>query len=608
MNRSWPATRVPATTQATLPATQVTLPATRAQPRRDAHEAVVLNRYRLHRRLGGGGFGTVWLARDQRLDRDVAVKILPRDRVAGGRFEREARAAARLSHPGIVTLYEAAVDDEGAYLVSELVRGSTLDVLLEEGMLSDRDIVRIGVVLCDALSHAHAQAVVHRDVKPSNVLVPETPATPEQVAKLTDFGIARVLGGDTLTRTGDVLGTAAYMSPEQACGREAGPASDLYSLAVVLYEALAGVNPLQELAPRQDARRLALHLPPVRRYRRDLPRELARSIDLALRPRARERGTVEELRDALWRSAGLVPDNPGIVADAWSPGWTAERPEEWEEPGASLLPAVQRPFPPTVQRPARRLPQRLLAAVAAGGLAAWLAAHLASSGALTPAACGGLVAVAVTVLPRLGWIASVMLGSAALALSGDGGAAMVLAPSGLVPVLLLPHRPRLWPLAALAPALGAVGLAGAWPAVAARAPGRWQRLALGAIGWLWLLVAGALGGRGLYTGLPHTIPSPALWTVSGNEAARHVVSPLLTSGMIVPALVWGIGALALPGFTATRSPRARLMLAGAWSLVVVLATVTALAVGHAPAGVGLGQAMLGGLIAALLALAPLGLR
>ena len=166
------------------------------------------------------------MARDERLERDVAVKLLPRERIVGGRFEREARAAARLAHPGIVTLYEAAVDDEGAYLVSELVRGSTLDALLEAGQLSDRDIVAIAIVLCDALEHAHAQGVVHRDVKPSNVLVPDAggPGSgPSQLAKLTDFGVARVIDSEGLTNTGDVLGTLAYMAPEQADGLEAGP-------------------------------------------------------------------------------------------------------------------------------------------------------------------------------------------------------------------------------------------------------------------------------------------------------------------------------------------------------------------------------------------------
>ena len=244
---------------------------------------VVLGRYRLRRRLGTGGFATVWLAHDERLDREVAVKILPRDGVVGGRFEREARAAARLAHPGIVTLYEAAVDDEGAYLVSELVRGTTLDALLADGRLSDRDLVQIGIALCDALAHAHAHGVVHRDVKPSNVLVPDHPTTPSQLARLTDFGVARVHGGDSLTRPGDVIGTAAYMAPEQAQGLPAGASADLFSLALVLYEGLSGVNPIRRTAA--AARRAGMHLPPLRRQRRDLPRELGRAIDLALRPR-----------------------------------------------------------------------------------------------------------------------------------------------------------------------------------------------------------------------------------------------------------------------------------------------------------------------------------
>ncbi|MFZ0087911.1 MAG: serine/threonine-protein kinase, partial [Solirubrobacteraceae bacterium] len=254
---------------------------------------VVLDRYRLSRRLGAGAFGTVWMARDERLERDVAVKILARERVMGGRFEREARAAARLSHPAIVTLYEAAVDDDGFYLVSELVAGATLAALLDGGRLSDRDVIAIGIALCDALHHAHAQGVVHRDVKPSNVLVPEAPVSSAQVAKLTDFGVARVVGGDSLTLTGDVLGTLAYMAPEQAEGLEAGEAADLYSLALVIYEALSGINPVGEAAT-QRARRLGAHLPPLRRQRRDLPRVLGQSIDQALRPRPRERGSTAE--------------------------------------------------------------------------------------------------------------------------------------------------------------------------------------------------------------------------------------------------------------------------------------------------------------------------
>src|SRR5437764_8041900 len=339
---------------------------------RGGEPPVVLGRYRLHRRLGAGGFGTVWHARDERLDRDVAVKLLPRERVVGGRFEREARAAARLSHPSIVTLYEAAVDDDGAYLVSELVRGSTLGELLVAGRLSDRDIVQIGVGLCGALAHAHAEGVVHRDVKPSNILVPEHPATPAQLAKLTDFGAARIIGADALTRTGDVVGTAAYMAPEQAEGLEAGAPADLYSTALVIYEALTGINPVGTGTAARRARRLGAYLPPVRRQRRDLPRELGCAIDLALRPRPRERGSVEELRDALEASAAALADRPGVVASPW-PGQTVGRTARSageREPGRPREPAEPVPAPeddPAVA-PARLpipWPQRVLAASAA---------------------------------------------------------------------------------------------------------------------------------------------------------------------------------------------------------------------------------------------------
>ena len=153
-------------------------------PQTHGEPSVILGRYRLQRRLGAGGFGTVWQAHDERLDREVAVKIVVRERVNTGRFEREAKAAARLQHPNIVTLYEAGADDDGAYLVSELVRGATLDELVSQGRLSDRDIVEVGIALCDALEHAHGQDVIHRDVKPSNVLIPKNSRGPRQAHRL----------------------------------------------------------------------------------------------------------------------------------------------------------------------------------------------------------------------------------------------------------------------------------------------------------------------------------------------------------------------------------------------------------------------------------------
>src|SRR3954452_7055255 len=203
----------------------------------DTLPALVLERYRLVRRLGSGGFGTVWLAHDERLDRPVAVKRVPTgDAASAERAPREALAAARLSHPGILALYETGADEEACYLVSELVRGETLGSLEEAGALSDRDVVEIGIGLCEALAHAHAHGVVHRDVKPGNVLIPEAPTDPAGVATLTDFGVARVADQEAVTSTGDVVGTLAYMAPEQAAGRRVDARADLWSLALVLYE------------------------------------------------------------------------------------------------------------------------------------------------------------------------------------------------------------------------------------------------------------------------------------------------------------------------------------------------------------------------------------
>ncbi len=153
----------------------------------------MLGRYRLERRLGAGGFGVVWLGWDEKLEREVAVKAIPREDDGGERVEREARAAARLNHPGIVAMYELAYDEHDVYLVSELVRGRTLAELVRANAIADRDVARIGAALCDALDHAHERGVIHRDVKPQNVMVVADPAAGAGFAKLADFGVAHVV-------------------------------------------------------------------------------------------------------------------------------------------------------------------------------------------------------------------------------------------------------------------------------------------------------------------------------------------------------------------------------------------------------------------------------
>ncbi|HEV7804231.1 MAG TPA: serine/threonine-protein kinase, partial [Solirubrobacteraceae bacterium] len=209
---------------------------------------MVLGRYRLGPRLGAGGMGVVYRARDERLERDVAVKRIAIGHDPDGRGEREALAAARLSHAGIVALFESGRDEDAVYLVSELVEGSTLADLLRDGELSDRDVLRIGSTLCAALAHAHKRGVIHRDVKPSNVICPEVDEG-LATAKLTDFGIARLLDSDALTRTGDVVGTIAYMAPEQAEGERVSAAADVYSLSLMLYEGWTGTNPVRGNGP-----------------------------------------------------------------------------------------------------------------------------------------------------------------------------------------------------------------------------------------------------------------------------------------------------------------------------------------------------------------------
>jgi serine/threonine protein kinase len=570
----------------------------------------VLGRYRLRRRLGTGGFATVWLARDERLDRDVAIKILPRGRIVGGRFEREARAAARLAHPGIVTLYEAAVDDEGAYLVSELVHGATLNDLLSAGRLSDRDLVRIGIDLCDALAHAHAHGVIHRDVKPSNVLIPEHPTTAAQLARLTDFGVAKLLGspptrGETLTRTGEVIGTAAYMAPEQAQGLPAGAGADLFSLALVLYEALGGVNPLR--VGQGGRARAGMHLPPLRRQRRELPRELGRAIDLALRPRPSERGSLEELRSALVATVPRVTDEPGVVAAPWPVSTRTPHPEtatrDEPEGRPRRAPGVARRRSRTAvepmeegahdrnhahpTRPARVTAlARALAGVAAALLTVWLARRVPGASPLPSPLLACLAGALVAALPRLGWLAATgALAGALVAHSRPGGALLVLA-GGLIPAALAPRDGTSWPLAVVAPMLSATGLATAWPALAGFAYSMRRRVVLAVTGWLWI----ALSGHGLAT------------ATSLHDATRQAIAPLLTIATPASCAVWAAAAVILPWTRIRRSRELEYIRVAAWATALALATTATAAAGSAGAPMSVGAALLGAYLGGFVAI------
>jgi eukaryotic-like serine/threonine-protein kinase len=598
---------------------------TRRTGRPRAQAPVVLNRYRLHQRLGAGAYGTVWMAGDERLERDVAVKIMPRERIVTGRFEREARAAARLSHPAIVTLYEASVDDDGAYLVSELVRGTSLDRLLTAGRLSDLDVVSIGIAVCEALEHAHGQGVVHRDVKPSNVLVPEHPVTPAQCAKLTDFGIALVIGGDALTMTGDVVGTPAYMAPEQAEGLPAGATADLFSLAVVVYEALTGVNPVGAGSAALRARRLGAHLPPLRRQRRDLPPGLGQGIDLALRPRPGERGAISELRGALTAARDQVGDETGVVAaprrirrrhrsaaggegSAWGEASPGREAASWPQTGSTAT-STPGPDPEQDAEPGSELsdswPARALAALGAAVTAVWLAVHVLGSAPIPPALAGLAAGAMILVSPRGGWLALTGVTVAVALIQGHAGLALMAFLALALPIVVLARSPGSWALAAGAPALSVIGLAGAWPALAARAKTPWRRAGLAGIGWVWLLLAAPVLGRALYLPqLPGVLPASE-WGGSVSATVAHVLSPLLSSGAFAPAIVWAAAALILPWIVRGRSPLTDLIAVAIWSAALALCTALVLTAVGAPAAPSAAPtAVVGAVAGAIIALAP----
>ena len=523
---------------------------------------LVLGRYRLGPRLGAGGFGTVYAATDERLQRAVAVKVIPSAPTKDPeRGRREALAAGRLDHPGIVAVFDAGEDARARYLVSELVHGRTLDELSAEGVLSDRDVLRIGLALCGALEHAHGRGVVHRDVKPQNVMVPDAPRSAAGVAKLTDFGVAHLAGDDPLTRTGDVVGTLAYMAPEQAAGKRIDERADLYSLALVLYEALAGANPVRAGSPAATARRVGTVLPALRRTRKDLPEELCAAIDAALRPRPAERGTLDDLAAELAESLPEVSDEGGTVA---------QHPLERTQP-------LRLPLAVT----------RALAAALAGGLCAALLAWLGE-----PVVFAAGAALAVAALPRLGWLAAAL---AAVVLLADehAGAAVVVAAATVPVPLLLSRRGSAWSVPALAPVLGLVALAGAYPALAGRARGPLTRAALGALGAWWAVLAEPLLGRALLSG-----GTPAAEPATAQAAFDDVLGPLLTGGALLYAAVWALAALVLPWLVRGRWLALDVVAAATWAAALGAGGAAVADLNTAPEPRGL---VLGAVVAGVLA-------
>lgn len=268
---------------------------------------VLSGRYRLDGRIATGGMGSVYEATDQRLERKVAVKLLKEGLAEDPRFierfRREARAAGALSHPNIAAVFDFGSDDDRHFMVMELAHGRDLArVLREEGPLDPERSVLIGSQIAAALAHAHAAGVVHRDIKPPNVIV----ADGDRV-KVTDFGIARAVGDATLTATGSVLGSAHYLSPEQAGGGDVGPPSDIYSLGIVLYEMLTGTVPFTgDSIIAVAMRHVSDEVPAPAELRADIPAELNDVVSRATAKDPHDRyPRATELETAL--TASLAP-------------------------------------------------------------------------------------------------------------------------------------------------------------------------------------------------------------------------------------------------------------------------------------------------------------
>ncbi len=270
---------------------------------------VVAGRYRLSDVLGRGGFGSVYTGHDSASGEAVAVKVFSREDGLAPRADREARTAQKLDHPNIHEVVGVAHDDEHAYLISQLVVGERFD----RSGLSEEQAVRAIAAVCDALAHAHERGVVHRDVKPANILVSN-----DGSVHLTDFGIARDEDAREPTIDERLLGTLSWMAPEQASGRRATGATDVWSAGLTLYATLTGRNPyrarsLGELLDNQSQRAAPLH-----RLRPDLPRDLSRALERAMHPDPGRRPDAAGLRDQLLAAIAepSVAAAPGFAPEA----------------------------------------------------------------------------------------------------------------------------------------------------------------------------------------------------------------------------------------------------------------------------------------------------
>lgn len=511
---------------------------------------LVLDRYRPLRPIGRGGSASVWLARDERTGLEVALKIVPREGKRAARAMREMEAASRLRHERCVRAYGFGGDDGHVYIAYEYVRGTTLRDLLRQGLVTDRSAVEIAAQVLDGLAHAHRTGIVHRDVKPSNILVEE--GTPVSV-KLLDFGLAQFDDADTLTAVGDVPGTLAYIPPERLRGQDASNSSDIWAVGVMLWEALVGRHPFWGVPLPQVAAAIEAGAPPLSAERPDLPRRLVAAVASALHvdPSKRPSATrlAQELREA----------------------YVAARPRKQRRATTSRTITARRP----ATRAVPAAPSA--AALVSGGLVALAAGGGTLILPFWPPRVGFLLAVVVGAIavrrPRLGLAAALLL--PALALGNEAQAAAVCWIAVAAALFAVSWRqPRAGVAFVAGPLLASVGLLALVPLAVQPVRGTALRALHAALAVLAAAVVAGLRG----VPLPLTGNTVGDLGVAGSERPADVVHALTgvlgeNTALLTTALAFALVAALLP----------RAIARGLWGIAALGALQIALVLLWAPA-------------------------
>jgi hypothetical protein len=500
--------------------------------------------------------GHVWLARDEETGLDVALKMVAREGKAGHRAEREARAAAALRHPRCQRIYALARDSGHVYIAYEYIPGRTLRQAVVAGELGDTGAVEAAVQVLEALAHAHGRGIVHRDVKPSNVLLAEGDGVD---VRLVDFGLAQMAEFDTLTAKGDVPGTLAYVSPERLLGEEATPAADVWAVGVMLWESLAGRHPFRCDDVAETSRRIQTGAPPLESVRPDLPRGLCAAVAAALvlnparrPPAARLAADLRPAQRKKRPASRPAPrlDAPALLRERVLPAALAG---VWTGAAASLL-----PFYP----------------------AGWPLALAAGVGAVAAAAprAGLALALAVPVFPLGNVSLGLALAYGAVALAWlfihwrdpRNGLLLVagplLAPLGLLPLVPLAVQTARGPVRKALQAAAAVGLA------AVVAGLRHERLPLALVkAPLGLGITGSRSVTAVATALERSASAhPALVAAGIAFAVAGVALSQLRGRGLWPAALAGAGFLAAVAAAAPRTAYLPVALA-AWAYAAAIA-------------------------------------